>query len=71
MSKLHDLLQNLSTDADLKAQYLENPEQVMEAAGLNEEEKEAMRSGDEKSLTDLTGDKQAYGKHVMSSNNNK
>lgn len=67
MSNLNDFLEKLSSDADLKARYLENPEQVMEEAGLSEEEKEAMRSGDEKSLSDLTGDLKAYKKHVFSS----
>ncbi|WP_076410743.1 hypothetical protein [Shewanella sp. UCD-KL12] len=65
MSKLNDLLENLSSDANLKAKYLENPELVMEEAGLNDKEKAAMRSGDEKSLTDLTGDKKAYGKYIV------
>lgn len=64
MSNLNDFLEKLSSDADLKARYLENPEQVMEEAGLSEEEKEAMRSGDEKSLSDLTGDSSIYRKHV-------
>ncbi|MEC4726616.1 hypothetical protein HWQ46_13750 [Shewanella sp. D64] len=64
MSKLNDLLEKLSSDADLKAKYLENPEQVMEQAGLNDAEKKAMLAGDEKALSDLTGDKSAYRKHV-------
>lgn len=64
MSKLNDLLENLSSDAKLKAKYLENPELVMEEAELNDEEKKAMLSGDEKSLTDLTGDKLVYKKHI-------
>lgn len=67
MSKLNDLLENLSSDADLKAKYLENPEQVMEDAGLNDAEKKAMLSGDEKSLIDLTGDKKAYSKYIFNS----
>ena len=64
MSKLNDLLENLSSDAKLKAKYLENPELVMEEVELNDEEKKAMLSGDEKSLTDLTGDKSVYKKHI-------
>lgn len=64
MSKLNDLLENLSSDAKLKAKYLENPELVMEEAELNDEEKKAMLSGDVKSLTDLTGDKSVYKKHI-------
>ncbi|BAJ01331.1 hypothetical protein [Shewanella violacea] len=67
MSKLNDLLENLSSDAKLKAKYLENPEQVMEEAGLNDKEKTAMRSGDEKSLTDITGDKRAFSKYIYNS----
>ncbi|NRB23794.1 hypothetical protein [Shewanella sp.] len=64
MSKLNDLLENLSSDAKLKAKYLGNPELVMEEAELNDEEKKAMLSGDEKSLVDLTGDKSVYKKHI-------
>ncbi|WP_064791871.1 hypothetical protein [Shewanella woodyi] len=66
MSNLNDFLENLSSDAELQVRYLENPEQVMEEAGLSEEEKEAMRSGDEKSLSDLTGDQKAYKKVIRS-----
>ncbi|MPY24997.1 hypothetical protein FM037_09250 [Shewanella psychropiezotolerans] len=64
MSKLNDLLENLSSDAKLNAKYLETPEQVMEEAGLNDKEKNAMRSGDENSLTDVTSDKRAYSKYI-------
>ena len=64
MSKLNELLENLSSDAALQAKYLENPEQVMEEAGLNDAEKKAMRSCDEKSLSDLTGDSKAYKKVI-------
>ncbi|AQS38969.1 Aromatic-ring-opening dioxygenase LigAB, LigA subunit [Shewanella psychrophila] len=67
MSKLNDLLENLSSDAKLKAKYLDNPEEVMQKAGLNDKEKAAMRSGDEKSLTDVTGDKRTFSKHVFTS----
>ena len=64
MSKLNDLLENLSSDAKLNAKYLETPEQVMEEAGLNDKEKNAMRSGDENSLTDVNSDKRAYSKYI-------
>lgn len=61
MSKLNELLQNLSTDAVLKQVYLDNPEKVMDEAGLTEQEKAALRSGDEQELIKLTGDTNVMG----------
>ncbi|WP_299490475.1 hypothetical protein [uncultured Shewanella sp.] len=65
MSNLDGLLAKLSTDAELKEQFLTDPESVMDEAELTDDEKAAMRDSDTDKLSDLTGDNQVYGKNVI------
>ncbi|WP_298775328.1 hypothetical protein [uncultured Shewanella sp.] len=65
MSNLDGLLAKLSTDAELKDQFLTDPESVMDEAELTDEEKTAIRESDADKLSDLTGDNEVYGKYVI------
>ena len=64
MSNLDGLLAKLSTDAELKDQFLTDPESVMDAENLTDDEKAAMLEGDTDTLSKITGDNQVYGKNV-------
>jgi hypothetical protein len=55
MSKLAELLKNLGTDAELAKAYEENPQRVMEDAGLSSEEMTLLKEGDLKKLESVTG----------------
>lgn len=55
MSKLAELLKRLGAEADLAIAYEENPQEVMEEAGLSEKEKKLLTKGDLKQLEEATG----------------
>ena len=55
MSKLAELMKNLGSDAELAKAYEENPQKVMEEAGLSEDEMKLLQEGDLKKLEDSTG----------------
>ncbi|MCL1123509.1 hypothetical protein [Shewanella surugensis] len=66
MSNLDGLLAKLSTDAELKDQFIADPESIMDAENLTDDEKAAMLDGDVDKLSDISGDNQVYGKNVVS-----
>ncbi len=55
MSKLAELMKNLGSDAGLAKAYEENPQKVMEEAGLSEDEMKLLQEGDLKKLENETG----------------
>jgi len=55
MSKLLDLMKQLGRDAALADRYDKDPEGVMQEAGLNDEEKQALRTRDLPAIKRLTG----------------
>ena len=55
MSKLVELLQRLGADAKLASAYEENPDAVMQEAGLSDEEREVLKSGDIEKIREATG----------------
>lgn len=65
MSNLDGLLAKLSTDAELKDQFLTDPESVMEAENLTDDEKAAMLEADTDTLSKISGDNEVYGKNVI------
>ncbi|MCA1896138.1 hypothetical protein [Shewanella putrefaciens] len=56
MSALSDFFILLGQDALLMEEYLENPETVMRAHGLSDEEIDTVMSGDLEKLKSLSGD---------------
>ena len=62
MSTLTDFMKQIGTDASLLEAYKNNPEAVMRAHGLSDDEINAVMSGDIEALKQLTGneDYQAY-----------
>lgn len=56
MSALSDFFTLLGQDASLMEEYLQNPETVMRAHGLSDEEIDAVMSGDMENLKSLSGD---------------
>lgn len=68
MSNITNLLTALSTDADLQAQYKNDPEAVMDSYNLTEEEKTLMADKDLTKLAEGIGDELVYGKHIFASN---
>lgn len=55
MSKLLDLMKQLGRDAALADRYDKDPEGLMQEAGLNDEEKQALRTRDLPAIKRLTG----------------
>lgn len=55
MSKLLDLMKKLGSDAALSAEYVKDPEGVMQRAGLSDEERKAMLDKDYEAIKRLTG----------------
>lgn len=55
MSKLLDLMKNLGSDAALAKEYAQDPEGVMQRAGLSDEERRAMAEKDYTAIKALTG----------------
>jgi hypothetical protein len=51
-----DLIAKLSTDPDFRTRFRANPDQVMDEAGLSEEDKAAMKSGDPDKIREHLGD---------------
>lgn len=49
-SKLYDFLRALSDDPNKLTEFENDPEQAMTAAGLTEEEKDLIKSGDEQRI---------------------
>ena len=60
-----DLIAKLSTDPDFRARFRDNPDQVMDEAGLSEEDKAAMKSGDPDRIREHLGDDAPPGCFVM------
>ena len=56
MSALSDFFILLGQDALLMEEYLQNPETVMRANGLSDEEIDTVMSGDLEKLKSLSGD---------------
>ncbi|QYJ85120.1 hypothetical protein K0I73_12920 [Shewanella mesophila] len=56
MSTLSDFFEKLGSDAALMEAYKKDPEGVMKASGLNEQEIQAVMSGDMEELKLLSGD---------------
>ncbi|AVV83180.1 hypothetical protein [Shewanella putrefaciens] len=56
MSALSDFFILLGQDALLMEEYLQNPETVMRAHGLSDEEIDTVMSGDLEKLKSLSGD---------------
>ena len=56
MSALSDFFTLLGQDASLMEEYLQNPETVMRAHGLSDEEIDTVMSGDLENLKSLSGD---------------
>ena len=56
MSKLNDFFEKLGSDAALMEAYKKDPEGVLKANGLNEEEIQAVMSSDMDKLKLLSGD---------------
>ena len=56
MSKLNDFFEKLGSDAALMEAYKKDPEGVLKANGLNEEEIQAVISSDMDKLKLLSGD---------------
>ena len=60
-----DLIAKLSTDPDFRTRFRANPDQVMDEAGLSEEDKAAMKSGDPDRIREHLGDDAPPGCFVM------
>jgi hypothetical protein len=72
MSNFNDFFEKLGSDSDLMDAYKKDPEGVMKANGLTDEEVKAIISGDDKKLKALSGDKtQSRAFQVISSPKNK
>jgi len=56
MSALSDFITQLGQDAQLMEDYKQNPEAVMRAYGLTDEEINAVMTGDMEKLKTLSGD---------------
>lgn len=56
MSKLSDFFEKLGSDAALMEAYQKDPEGVMKANGLSDEEIQAVLTGDKTKLKQLSGD---------------
>ncbi len=55
MSKLLDYLNLIDQDATALQAHLADPDQAMDAFGLNAAEKQAVISGDKQAIANLTG----------------
>ena len=55
MSKLLELMRRLGSDAALAKEYGDDPEGVMQRAGLSDEERQAMLGSDYAAIKRLTG----------------
>ncbi len=55
MSKLLDYLNLIDQDAAALQAHIANPDQAMDAYGLNPAEKQAVVSGDKQAIANLTG----------------
>ena len=60
-----DLIARLSTDPEFRTRFRANPDQVMDEAGLSEEDKAAMKSGDPDKIREHLGDDAPPGCFVM------
>lgn len=60
-----DLIAKLSTDPEFRTRFRANPDQVMDEAGLSEEDKAAMKSGDPDKIREHLGDDAPPGCFVM------
>ena len=61
MSKFNKFFEKLGSDAKLLEEYKQDPQSVMQASGLNDEEIQAVMSGDDKKVKSLLGSKGAKG----------
>ncbi|WP_108944077.1 hypothetical protein [Shewanella halifaxensis] len=58
MSKFNDFFEKLGSDAKLLEEYKQDPQGVMKANGLTDDEIQAVMSGDNDKLKSLSGDNQ-------------
>ena len=56
MSKFNDFFEKLGSDAKLLEEYKQDPQGVMKANGLTDDEIQAVMSGDNDKLKSLSGD---------------
>lgn len=72
MSKLNEFFEKLGSDSDLMDAYKKDPEDVMKANGLTDEEIKTVMSGDTKKLKSLSGDQVQTRSYILvNSHNNK
>ncbi|GIU38708.1 hypothetical protein L2719_15135 [Shewanella schlegeliana] len=57
MSKFNEFFEKLGSDAKLLEEYKQDPQGVMQANGLSDDEIQAVMSGDEKQIHSLSGSK--------------
>ncbi|MCE9679210.1 hypothetical protein LZP69_08490 [Shewanella sp. AS1] len=60
MANLGEFFEKLASDAALMEAYQADPQAVMQANGLSEEEIQAVLSGDQAKLKQLSGDTSQY-----------
>ncbi|QFU23575.1 hypothetical protein FM038_016260 [Shewanella eurypsychrophilus] len=72
MSKLNEFFEKLGSDSDLMDAYKKDPEGVMKANGLTDEEIATVMSGDTNKLKSLSGDQAQTRSYILvNSHNNK
>lgn len=65
MSKFNSFFEKLGSDAKLQEEYKQDPQGVMQANGLNDDEIQAVMSGDDNKLKSLSGGKNIKGYMVV------
>ena len=72
MSNFNDFFEKLGSDSNLMDAYKKDPEGVMKANGLSDEEVKIVLSGDSKKLKSLSGDQVETRSFILvNSHNNK
>ncbi|MGS0681813.1 hypothetical protein ACVBIL_11665 [Shewanella sp. 125m-7] len=65
MSKFNKFFEKLGSDAKLLEEYKQDPQGVMKANGLTDDETQAVMSGDDNKLKSLSGGKSVKGFMVV------
>ncbi len=65
MSKFNKFFEKLGSDAKLLEEYKQDPQGVMQANGLSDDEIQAVISGDDKKVKSLLGPKGGHGYLVV------
>ncbi|GIU09635.1 MULTISPECIES: hypothetical protein [unclassified Shewanella] len=68
MSKFNQFFEKLGSDAKLLEEYKQDPQGVMQAHGLSDEEIQTVMSGDDNKLKSLSGGKSVKGFMVVHAN---